>query len=139
MKKLDINITQAKLQSYTVELKEEKPVVSATIELLTAGGMSVTTYTVSTESWYSDKNKFELPLSAIAPIIELAKVLETVTVQKCRDSQLALGSGIDTDPITESDFVDSEADNEIIIPARKVKLEPIEEDDKPINLSEIPF
>lgn len=105
MKKLSINITKAELKSYTVELKEGKPVVSATIELLTEGGMAVTTYTVSTQEWYSDKNKFELPLAAISPIIELAKVLEQATVVKCRDSQLALGSGV---PKVEIDIHESE-------------------------------
>lgn len=133
MKKLEINISKACLKSYTVELKEGKPEVSATIELLTEGGMAVTTYTVSTDSW-QDKNKFELPMSAIMPIIDLAKVLESVTVQKCRDSQLALGSGVETDPITKESF-----DTELVIPERTVTLTPIEPDDKPIDLSEIPF
>lgn len=130
MKTLSINITKAQLKSYTVELKEGKPVVSATIELLTEGGTAVTTYTVSTESWYSDKNKFELPMAAISPIVELAKVLEQVTVAKCRDSQLALGSGVDQDPINVDDVA------KLTLPAEVVKSI---EDNKPIDLSEIPF
>ena len=138
MKKLDINITQATLKSYAVELKEGKPEVSATIELLTAGGMAVTTYSVATDSWM-DKNKFELPMEAILPIIELARVLENVTVNKCRDSQLALGSGIDTDPIKETDFVDTTPDSDDYAnPATRDK-DIIIEDDKQIDLSEIPF
>lgn len=131
MKQLNINITKAKLKSYTVELKEGKPVVSATIDLLTEGGMEVTTYTVSTESWYSDKNKFELPLAAIAPIIKLAQVLEDTVVDKCRDSQLALTDGMPTAPITEADL------EALAIPADIVEKE--ETEDKPIDLSEIPF
>lgn len=138
MKKLDINITQATLKSYTVELKEGKPEVSATIELLTAGGMAVTTYTVATDSW-QDKNKFELPMQAIMPIIELAKVLETVTVEKCRDSQLTLGSGIDTDPIKQEDFVTVIEDSDDYANPKTRDKDIIEIDDKPIDLSEIPF
>ena len=141
MKKLDINITQAMLKSYTVELKEGKPEVSATIELLTAGGISVTTYTVSTDSW-QDKNKFELPIAAIMPIVELAKVLESVTVDKCRDSQLALGSGLtETDPITADSFVvEAEiADSDDYANPKTRDKDIIIVQDKPIDLSEIPF
>ena len=134
MKQLNINITKARLKSYTVELKEGKPVVSAIIDLLTEGGMEVTTYTVSTESWYSDKNKFDLPLQAIAPIIKLAKVLEDTVVDKCRDSQLALSAGLPTDPIQEADL------EALALPEPK-EAEVVEDeiDDKPIDLSEIPF
>lgn len=133
MKQLNINITKAQLKSYTVELKDGKPEVSATIELYTEGGMAVTTYTVATDSW-NDKNKFDLPIAAIAPIIDLAKALESVTVNKCRDSQLALTSGIPTDPIQEQDLTPLTLSDTITI------SEPIENlDDKPIDLTEIPF
>lgn len=142
MKKLNINITKAQLKSYTVELKEGKPVVNATVELLTEGGTPVTTYSVYTDGW-NEATKFELPMAAILPIVELAKLLEAAVVTKCRDSQLALGSGItETDPIVEDDFTDFPLadDTYITIPERTVKLESIEEiDDKPIDLSEIPF
>lgn len=132
MKQLNINITKAQLKSYTVELKDGKPEVSATIELYTSGGMAVTTYTVATDSW-NDKSKFELPMNAIMPIVELAKALEAVTVQKCRDSQLALGSGVSTDPIQEADLKRLTLTDTIPTP------DPIDFDDKPIDLSEIPF
>lgn len=144
MKKLDINITQATLKSYTVELKEGKPEVSATIQLLTAGGMEVTTYTVSTDAW-NDKNKFELPIAAILPIVELAKILETTTVEKCRDSQLALSAGVETDPIDEEVFVKHVLEAQIIdtTPDSDDYANPNTRDkvvdDKPIDLSEVPF
>lgn len=92
MKQLNINITKAQLKNYTVELKEGRPVVNATIELLTEGGMPVTTYSVYTDAW-DEKNKFELPIQAMSPIIELAKALEDVVIDKCRDAQRALGMG----------------------------------------------
>lgn len=130
MRQLNINITKATLKSYTVELEEGKPVVSATINLLTEGGMEVTTYTVSTQSWYSDKNKFELPIEAIVPIVKLAKILENATVTKCRDSQMALTSGLPTDPIVAADL-------EALALPETVEREVV--DDEEIDLSEIPF
>lgn len=146
MKQLNINITKASLQSYTVELKEGKPVINATIQLMTEGGMQVTTYSVYTDGW-NEQNKFELPLEAIKPIIELARILEDAVVVKCRDSQLALTSGVEADPITEEDLT------ALVLPAEipdsddyanpktrdkdAVMLDEI--DNKPIDLSEIPF
>jgi hypothetical protein len=141
VKKLNINITKAQLKSYTVELKEGKPVVNATVELLTEGGTPVTTYSVYTDGW-NDANKFELPMAAILPIVELAKLLENAVVTKCRDSQLALGSGIvDTDPIKEDDFVALiEDSDDFANPATRDRdIIVIDQDDKPIDLSEIPF
>lgn len=91
MKKLDINISKAQLKSYTVELAEGKPCVSATIELLTEGGKSITSYTVSTNAW-QDKDKFNLPTEAIMPIVSLAEILEGIVVRHCRDSQLGLAA-----------------------------------------------
>jgi len=134
VKQLNINITKANLKSYTVELEDGKPVISATVNLLTEGGMEVTTYTASTREWYNDNSKFELPLAAIQPIIDLAKVLEDVVVTKCRDSQLALSYKVDTEPIKEQDLV------ALVIPEKLGIANDLDEiDDKPIDLSDIPF
>jgi len=35
MKKIDINITQAKIKAYSVDFNEDKPIVSVTLALLT--------------------------------------------------------------------------------------------------------
>jgi hypothetical protein len=136
MKKLNINITKAQLKSYTITLEDGKPVISATCELLTEGGKPVTTYTASTRKydWEATTN-FELPLAAIGPIVELARILEEITVQNCRDSQMALESGADEDPIKPEDLTF------LTLPANNTSDDDEEEDidDKPIDLSEIPF
>lgn len=108
MKQLEINITKAALKSFTVSVDKDQPSVSATIALLTEGGKAITSYTISTTSW-QEKDKFDLPVSAIKPMAELAKILESVVVRHCKDSQLAIGDGAK------------------------------ETDDIPINLDEIPF
>ncbi len=126
MKKIDIQITKAALKSFSVELHDKKPVVSASIALLTEGGKVVTDYSISTDSW-QDENKFDLPIECIAPIVELARKLEAVVTKHCRDSQLALPAKamtIDDIPTVE-----------------KAKTETVIEDinDEPINLDDIPF
>ena len=92
MKKIDIQITNAIIKSFSVELAEKKPEVSASIALLTAGGKEITTYTVSTSSW-NDENKFELPISMMPPIIDIMKKMETVITKHCRENQLQLTKG----------------------------------------------
>lgn len=104
MKKLEINITKAALKSFTVSVDGEQPSISATIALLTDGGKAITSYTISTTSW-QEKDKFELPMNAIKPMAELAKILEGVVVRHCQDSQLALASGeVDDTPINLDDI-----------------------------------
>lgn len=87
MRKLGIHISQAKLLSYTVELKEDKPEVSATIGLYTAGGKLITSYSIRTDSWYPEDKRFDLPISALSPIVGVASELERVVVKHCRDNQ----------------------------------------------------
>ena len=91
MKKLKIEITKGQLLSYEVRLEKnfKDVVVSATIGLFTEGGKEITEYCVSTSSW-DDNSKFVLPLNAIAPMTELAKILEGVVIKHCKDSQLEL-------------------------------------------------
>lgn len=129
MKKLDIQITKAVLKSFSVELEDKKPVVSASIALLTDSGRNITDYTISTASWKKE-NEFELPIECIAPIIALAKALETVVTQHCRDSQLALPAQamtVDDIPTVEKSVATISEPNTVII------------DDQPINLDDIPF
>lgn len=140
VKKLNINITKAQLKSYSVTLEEGKPVISATVELLTEGGKAVTTYTAKTRQYdWESSVAFELPLNAIEPIVKLAKILEQAVVLSCRDSQMALGSGLEEDPIAEADLI------VLTIPEateKKIKVTIVANediDDKPIDLSEIPF
>lgn len=93
MRGLDINITKAKLVSFSVQAKESEPVVSAEIALITEGGKVITTYSVGSDSWRNDK--LEIPLEAYPLLGELVHILEAVTVKHCRDSQRALPASQD--------------------------------------------
>lgn len=116
MKSLDINITKASISSFTVSAREGKPEVDVIIALMTEGGKVITSYSCSTNHW-QDKNKIELPISALPLIGDLARMLEGLAVRQCRDSQLALAP-----PKTQD---------------KKTDLADI--DDKPIDLTDIPF
>lgn len=124
MKKLEINITQAALKSFSVSMPTEsgaEPVVSATISLLTDGGKEITTYSISTESW-QEKDRFTLPMNAYMPLSEIAKILEGVVVRHCRDGQKGITAN--------SESTEEATDDPVEI---------VDIDDAPIDLSKIKF
>lgn len=91
MKKIDIQINQAKITGFEVQFNEEGlPDVSATIGLL-SGSKQISTFTLSTKSW-QDK-VFELPISMIEPIKNISKDLETILILECSASLGQLKSG----------------------------------------------
>jgi hypothetical protein len=91
MKKIDIQINQAKIISYKVAFKDKDlPDVTATIGLF-AGGKQISTFDLSTESW-QDK-VFELPTGIIEPIKNIASELETILIRECSSAIGQLSSG----------------------------------------------
>lgn len=92
MKKLDIAISKAQLQSYSVSFNDKgEIVVHATIGLMTDGGKKITDYTISTHGWNAE-TKFELPFECYAPIQAIARGLEVIVTQHCQDAMLKLAA-----------------------------------------------
>jgi len=89
MKKINIEITKAQIVSFSVELKKDKPEVTATIGLFTTGGKQITSYSIMTNHWEKEQT-FDLPPELISPILGIMETLEKVIVKKCKDSQLKL-------------------------------------------------
>lgn len=92
MKAIKINITKAVIESFSVELEDEKPEVSITIGLYTDGGKKIAGYSISTSSW-NEASKFELPVGIIPPILEIMRELEAIATRHCNKGQKALGGG----------------------------------------------
>ena len=82
MKTIDIQINQAKILSYEVNLDKSKPEVGARIGLY-SGEHRISTFGLRTETYYSDSITFELPPDMIEPIVEIAKQLEVILVREC--------------------------------------------------------
>jgi hypothetical protein len=95
MKKLNIQITKAQIESFAVTLGENKPEVEITIGLYTETGKKITTYSISTDTWRDDA-KFNLPASIVYPIMEIMKELEVIATRHCREGQATLGGGDET-------------------------------------------
>ena len=91
MKKIEIKINEAKILSFEVKLKDEMPDVCATIGLF-AGDKQISSFSLRTESYYGDSVKFDLPLSFISPIKELAEKFEEVLANECGKQFLKLPS-----------------------------------------------
>lgn len=90
MKKIDIQINQAKIKSFEVELGEEKLDITARIGLY-AGNKEISSFSLSTHTW-QDKS-FELPLSIIKPVNKIAEDLETILIRECSSALGQLTSG----------------------------------------------
>ena len=91
LKKIDIQINQAKIISYEVEFSEDNvPDVTARIGLM-AGSKQISTFALSTKTW-QDKT-FELPISVINPIKKIAEELETILIRECSSALGQLQSG----------------------------------------------
>ncbi|MDD5551469.1 MAG: hypothetical protein PHS34_09430 [Candidatus Omnitrophica bacterium] len=85
MKKIDIQINQAKILGYEVKLNEDKPEVAAEIGLF-SGEKKITTFRLTTENYYSNSVMFELPYELIEPIKQIAQELETILTRECNKS-----------------------------------------------------
>ena len=89
MKKIDIIITKAEISSFSVELAEDYPRVTATIKLMTEQGKEITSYSLSSNTW-QDHLKFDLPIEMITPIKEIGKQLEVIVANHCQNSMKQL-------------------------------------------------
>lgn len=87
MRKIDIHVNKAKLKKYTVTIGENRPEVTATIELY-SGEKRISEFTLSTETWFSQH--FDLPIGVIEPILKIAKELEVVITHACQASLAVL-------------------------------------------------
>lgn len=86
MKTIDIQLNQAKITSFTVDLDEkEVPQVSVSIGLY-SGQKKIASFGLRTQTYYSEGLVFELPPEMIDPIVDIAKQLETVLVYECNKS-----------------------------------------------------
>jgi hypothetical protein len=88
MNKIDIQINKAQLKSFNVEMNDNIPEIMASIDLYTANDKKITTFTITTQKYYSTPH-FELPMELISPIVDIAKRLEKVVIAICK-SEMAL-------------------------------------------------
>lgn len=88
MKHIDINLSSARLESFSVDLNADVPEITATIGLLTPGLNKIATFCVSTKAYYSDDTRFDMPLQLIEPIKyignELERILAAMVMRTCK-------------------------------------------------------
>lgn len=86
MKTIDIQLNQAKITSFTVDLEDKTtPQVSASIGLY-SGKRKIASFGLRTQTYYSEGLTFELPPEMIEPIVDISKQLETILVYECNKS-----------------------------------------------------
>lgn len=81
MKRIDVSINKARINSFTVNLVlgEKLPEVAASIALY-AGEKAITDFRIATDSWNKDL-KFDLPAQMVPSILKIAKELEIIVVR----------------------------------------------------------
>ena len=87
MKKIQIEITDAKLCSFRVSYKIGKflPEIGATIDLTTANGKQIASFSIDTDSW-NDDNKFKAPPEIYDLIAQIESILESEATRHCMAS-----------------------------------------------------
>lgn len=88
MRDISINITKARIKSFSVELEDEKPVITASIALLTAGNEAIATYTISTASWTQESRRFSVNPGMVDSLLTMAHELEQVVTENCKQRQI---------------------------------------------------
>ena len=102
MKTIDIQLNQAKILSYNVDLAEGKSVPDVTASIgLFSGKKKIATFSLTTCTYYSSGMSFKLPMGMIEPIVEISKQLETILVMECNKQlkRLPAADAIDAETV----------------------------------------
>lgn len=91
MQSLNIAITKSRISSFSISYSAEGaiPEVSVSIALLTEGGKTITTYSISSEHWQTEK-KFDMPTELLLQLPKFERELERIVTEHCQNSTLAL-------------------------------------------------
>jgi len=92
MRNIEINITTARIKSYSVTLEEDNPRVTATIGLF-AGDELISEYSISTASWADEHKRFNISPDLMQSILGASHELEKVVTRHCEERQLRLTEG----------------------------------------------
>ena len=93
MKKIDIQINQAKIISYSVELRDDAvPEVTSRIGLF-AGSKQISSFNMTSGKCYGSGMEFKLPADMIDPIVNISKQLEAILVIECNKQFKQLPAG----------------------------------------------
>ncbi len=88
MQNINIEINQARILKFSVELTDKYPEIAATIGLF-SGDKKLSDFTVGSRAYYNDV-KIEVPIEIIEPLVEIAKQLEYAATIACSRSIGAL-------------------------------------------------
>jgi len=90
MKTISVDINNAKIEGFSVTLRDSKPEISATIGLF-AGEKRISSFSLRTTACYSESVVFEAPPAMIGTIIDICDQLETILAEKCETALMQIG------------------------------------------------
>jgi hypothetical protein len=81
MQEINIRIDSAKILGFSVELREDKPVVQAEFGLF-SGEKKISTFHLHTSYDFDNYMRFVLPPAVVSSILEMAQELEYVLIRQ---------------------------------------------------------
>lgn len=82
MKKIEINISYAKIESFSVNLESNIPTISATVWLFTANEKKISTYTVSNRKYYWEDVEF--PPEIFDGLYRMIDIIERIVTNNAK-------------------------------------------------------
>lgn len=82
MKKIEINISHAKIESFSVNLESDIPTISATVGLFTANEKKISTYTVTNRRYYWEEAEF--PPEVFDGLYRMLDIIERVVTNNAK-------------------------------------------------------
>lgn len=104
MKKIEINISHAKIESFSVSCEEDIPTVSATIGLYTENEKKISTYTVTNRKYYGEQ--IEFPPEIFDWLYRILDVIETTVTRNAQSKIWLLPSKNKDEEEKKTDFTD---------------------------------
>ena len=81
MRAIDIQISQAKIKSFNIELGETNAEVSVSIGLLGPGGKEISTFNLGSGTWRD--SHFSIQPAMMNAILSMATELEEIVTKEC--------------------------------------------------------
>lgn len=82
MKKIDINISYAKIESFSVNLESDIPTISATVGLFTENEKKISTYTVTNRKYYWEDVEF--PPEIFDGLYRMLDIIERIVTNNAK-------------------------------------------------------
>lgn len=92
MKKFNVKITKARIESINIDYENENlPDVCATLGCYTEDDKKITTFNATTKNYYSGI-KFKIPVTMVQSLVDLADIIEKIVIKESKKEFLKIAA-----------------------------------------------